>query len=314
MPDTEYDYRRYLDPRVLAKISGLELRARLLAEGYFSGTHRSPYRGASVEFADYRQYVQGDDFRHIDWKVYGRTDKHYIKEYEQETNLTCLLVVDCSASMSYRSEGAAMTKHEYAISLAAALAYLALRQQDSVGVALFDERITTYIRPSNNPAQWKTVVRELIGATGPGKTSIRGVLDDVSERLGRRSMVVLISDLFDDEAEVLAGLRHLRYRRNETVVFNVWDPAELTFPFAGPTRFEDLEADTRLLAEPRLLRQRYLAEVEQFVERLRGGCRSMQIDYELFDTSTALDTAIGAYLATRSASIRHRTSRVLGGG
>ena len=308
------DYRRYLDPKVLAKISGLELRARLLVEGYFGGMHRSPYCGASVEFADYRQYVQGDDFRHIDWKVYARTDKHYIKEYEQETNMTCLLVVDCSASMSYRSDRAPMTKHEYATSIAAALAYLALRQQDSVGLVLFDESITGYIRPSNHPGHWKTLIRELVGATGPGKTSVRAVLDDVAERVGRRSMVVVISDLFDDAAEILVGLRHLRYRRNETLIFNVWDPAELTFPFAGPTRFDGLEAADTLLTEPRLLRRRYLAEVERFVSGMRRGCREMQVDYELFDTTGALDTAISAYLATRSASIRHRSSRVMGRG
>ncbi|MFH0981074.1 MAG: DUF58 domain-containing protein [Planctomycetota bacterium] len=306
------DYRRYLDPKVLAKISALELRARMLVEGYFSGMHRSPFCGASVEFADYRQYVQGDDFRHIDWKVYARTDKHYIKEYEQETNLTCLLVVDCSQSMSYRSERAPMSKHEYATSLAAALAYLALRQQDSVGLALFDERITEYVRPSNHPTHWKTLLHELIGATGPGKTSVRAVLNDLAERLGRRSMVVLISDLFDDPAEILHGLSHLRYRRNETLVLNVWDPAELTFPFAGPTRFEGMETTDTLLTEPRLLRRRYLVEIERFTSSLRRGCRDLQVDYELFDTAAALDTAISAYLATRSARIRHRAPRVLG--
>ena len=311
--EASVDYKRYLDPAVLAKISGLELRARMLVEGYFSGMHRSPYCGASVEFADYRQYVQGDDFRHIDWKVYARTDKHYIKEYEQETNLTCLLVVDCSGSMSYRSEAAPMSKHEYATSIAAALAYLALRQQDAVGLALFDERVTGYIRPSNHPAHWKTVIHELVGATGPGKTSIRSVLDDVAERLGERSMVVVISDLFDAAADILTGLQHLCYRRNEVLVFNVWDPAELTLPFTGPTRFRGLEGRDTLLTEPRLLRRRYLAEIEGFVSELRRGCREMKVDYELFNTAGALDTAISAYLATRNASIRHRASRVLGG-
>ncbi len=306
------DYRRYLDPKVLAKISGLELRARLLVEGYFSGMHRGPFCGASVEFADYRQYVQGDDLRHIDWKVYARTDKYYIKEYEQETNLTCLLVVDCSESMSYRSDRAPMSKHEYATSLAAALAYLALRQQDAVGLALFDEHVTEYVRPSNHPTHWKTLLQELVGATGPAKTSIRAVLDDVAERVGRRTMVVLISDLFDDAAEILHGLRHLRYRRNEALVLNVWDPAELTFPFAGPTRFEGLEAAGNLLTEPQLLRRRYLVEIERFLAALRRGCRNMQIDYELFDTAGALDISISAFLATRSASVRHRTSRMVG--
>ncbi len=307
------DYRRYLDPKVLAKIAGLELRARLVAEGYFGGTHRSPYRGPSVEFADHRIYAQGDDFRHIDWKVYGRTNKHYIKQYHQETNLLCMLVVDCSESMAYRSPSAPMSKHEYAISVAAALAYLALQQGDSVGLVLFDQRITHYIRPSNNPTQWKTLIHELEGKTGPTQTGIQEVLDDLAERLTRRSMIVLISDLFDDSDRLLKGLRHLRYRRNEVIIFNVWDEVELTFPFQGPTLFEGLESAGQLLSEPRALRQRYLDEVERFTEKLRYACRHMHIDYEVFNTGSALDVAISAYLATRSASIRARTSRTLGG-
>lgn len=305
------DYRKYLDPKVLAKISGLELRARLLVEGYFTGMHRSPYRGASVEFADHRQYVQGDDLRHIDWKVFGRTDKFYLKEYEQETNLTCMLVVDASESMAYRSESAPMSKHEYATSLAAALAYLALRQRDSVGLALFNEKVTRYLRPSNHPAQWKTLIHELLAGTGPGKTSIRAVLDDLAERLAHRSLVVIISDMFDDPRRALKGLRHLQYRRHECIVFNVWDPEELSFPFTGPTRFEGLEDRGTLLTDPRWVRARYLEQVERFTDTLRGGCRQMQIDYERFDTSSALDTAISAYLATRSAHIRAAGGGVL---
>ena len=305
------DYRKYLDPKVLAKIGGLELRARLLVEGYFTGMHRSPYRGASVEFADHRQYVQGDDLRHLDWKVYGRTDKFYLKEYEQETNLTCVLVVDGSESMRYRSDNAPMSKHEYATSLAAALAYLALRQRDSVGLALFDEKVTKYLRPSNHPAQWKMLIQELLAATGPGKTSIGTVLDDLAERMAQRSLVVVISDMFDDPRKTLKGLRHLQYRQHETIVFNVWDPAEITFPFAGPTRFEGLEGTGTLLTDPRWLRARYLEQVDRFIETLRGGCRQMRIDYERFDTSAALDTAISAYLATRSAHIRSAGGGVL---
>jgi uncharacterized protein (DUF58 family) len=307
------DYRRYLDPAVLAKIAGLELRARLVAEGYFGGTHRSPYRGPSVEFADHRIYTQGDDFRHIDWKVYGRTNKHYIKQYQQETNLICVLAVDCSESMAYRSKLAPMSKHEYAISAAAALSYLALQQSDSVGLALFDRKVTHYLRPSNNPTQWKTLIHELEGRTGPAKTDICEVLDDLTERLTRRSMVVLISDLLDDPDKLIKGLKHLRYRRNEVILFHVLDEAELTFPFQGPTLFEGLEASGHLLSEPRSLRQRYLEEVERFTTKVRYACRQQHIDYEVFSSSAPLDVAISAYLATRSASIRARTSRVLGG-
>ncbi len=307
-------YKKYLDPKVLAKINGLELRARMAVEGYFIGTHRSPYRGLSVEFADHRSYSHGDDIRHIDWKVFGRTDKFYIKEYEGETNLSCMIVVDCSASMSYRSSGALMNKQEYAACVAASLSYIALQQRDLVGLAMFDERITEYIKPSSHPRQWKSVVRALAKGAGPEKTSIRDVLDDLSERLGRRTLVILISDLFDDGASTLLGLKRLRYQRNDVIVCNIWDPAELRFPFKGPTMFEGLEGPGRVMSEPQGIRSRYLEEVGAFVSRMRGECRAMRIDYVPFDTSMGLDVTISAYLATRSARIRQRSSRVLGGG
>ena len=309
----ELDYGKYLDQRVLAKISGLDLRARMIVEGYFTGTHRSPYRGLSVEFADHRAYSQGDDLKHIDWKVYGRTNKYYIKEYEQETNLNLLLVVDCSESMAYASDGAALSKHDYATALGASLAYLALQQRDSVGLALFDEELTRLVRSSNNPAHWRTLVHELAGQTGPAKTSIRSVLDDLAERASRRALIVVLSDLFDDPDEILKGLLHLKFRRHDVVVFQVMDHAEIGFPFRGPTLFEGLEEAGRLFTEPRSLRDRYLEEVADFTAQMRVACRKMNIDFVCFDTSERLDAAIGAYLATRSASIRRRSSRVLGG-
>jgi len=308
------DYRKYLDPTVLAKISGLELRARLIVEGFFSGIHHSPQRGLSVEFADHRAYTQGDDLRHIDWKVFGKTDKYFIKEYEQETNLNLMLVVDCSESMSYRSAGEGMTKHDYATAVAAAVAYLTLQQQDSVGLTLFDEHLTHFIRPSNNAHHWKTLVHELAGKTGPAKTSIGRVLAELAERLNHRLLIILISDLFDAPAAILKGLKHLRYRRHEVIVWNLWDPAELTLPFSGPTMFDGLESTGRLLTDPRSLRARYVEEVERFQAQLRTGCGHMLIDYTVFSTAMALDVALSGYLATRAARLRQRSSRVLGGG
>jgi len=299
---------------VLAKIRGLALRARLIVEGYFSGMHRSPYRGVSIEYADHRQYVQGDDVRHIDWRVFGRTDKYYIKEYEQETNLNCVLLVDASESMSYRSDPGLLTKHEYAASLAAAIAYLALQQQDAVGLARFDEHLTQFLRPSNNSAHWKTIITELEGGAGPAKTSIGRVFDELAERLARRTLVFVISDMFDDVEGILRGLRLLRYRRHEVVVCNLWDRAELTFRFKGPTMFDGLEQSGRILTEPTSLRQRYLDEVERFRTTLQAGCSRLHIDYVTFDTSTGLDVALSAYLASRASRIRRRSSRVLGRG
>jgi uncharacterized protein (DUF58 family) len=300
LKETVEDYRKYLDPKVLAKISGLDLRARLVVEGIVSGMHRSPYRGYSVEFAEHREYSQGDDLRHLDWKVFGRTNKHYIKQYEEETNLVCNFVVDCSESMAYRSDPDALSKHEYATAIAASLAYLLLQQQDSVGIGLFDESISRYIKPSNSPAQWKTIVKELDNATGPKKTSIRHVLDDLAERAHRRSLIIIISDMFDDPEDILAGLKHLRYRRNEVIIFNVFDPAELHFPFKGTTLFKGLEGFSDVLADPNALRRRYLDEVEKFITQMRQGCRGLHIDYEIVDTAQSLDAVLSTYLAVRS--------------
>ncbi len=308
----ELDYRKYLDPHVLARLGALDLRARTIVEGYFSGTHRSPFRGLSVEFADHRAYTQGDDIRHIDWKVFGRTNKYYIKEYEQETNLNLVLAVDGSASMSYGSEADGLTKHEYGTALAASLAYLALQQRDAVGVAVFADRIVRYIRPSNSAGHWRTLVHELSAHTGAARTDVPATLSDLAERLERRSLVVLVSDLFTDLDGLIRGLKHLKYRRHDIVVFQVMDHAEIAFPFRGPTRFEGLEASGALFADARGLRDRYLEEVERFTDRVRTECRKMTADFARFDTSEPLDAAISAYLATRAASIRRHGPRTTG--
>ena len=314
MEEAEIDYRKYLDPKVLAGINGLELRARLIIEGFYSGMHHSPHHGVSVEFADHRSYTQGDDLRHVDWKVFGKTDKYYIKEYEQETNLDVMLAIDASASMDFTSAGGSMSKYEYATALAAAIGYLALQQHDSVGVTLFDESLSAFIKPSNRADQWKEILRELAGRTGPAKTSLLGVLQELTERLPHPMLIILISDLFDDPADVLRGFRYLQHNGHELIVWNLWDPAELDLPFRGPIRFEGLEAEGHLLTDPRSLRDRYLQEVERFQQRLRTGCGRMEVDYQLFSTDTQLDTVLRAHLGARSARLRRRSSRVMGGG
>ncbi len=314
MEATGHDYRRYLDPRVLARISSLELRARLIVEGFFSGMHHSPHHGASVEFADHRVYVQGDDLRHIDWKVYGRTDKYYIKEYEQETNLNLVLVVDASESMAYRSAGSGMSKYEYASAVAASIAYLTLQQQDAVGLARFDDRLRDLVRPSTHAQQWKSIVHELALGPGGAKTSLQHVLDELTERISRRMMVIVLSDLLDDPEAVLRGCQHLRFGRHELLVWCFWDRAELTFPFLSPTRFEGLEGQGRVLGDPKALQHRYLDEVDRFQSRLRAGFAHLQIDYTLFDTSAPLDAALSGYLATRRARLRQHSAWVIGTG
>jgi len=308
------DYRKYLDPKMLVQLSGLELRARMIVEGFFSGRHRSPYRGLSIEFADHRAYAQGDEIRHIDWKVFGKTDKYYIKEYEQETNLSLMLVVDGSASMRYRSADDLLSKFDYGASLCAALAYLTLQQQDAVGLTLFDDHISKSIRPSNHAHHWRTIIEELAAASARPKTSIGNVLHELTERLSVRTLVVVVSDLFDDCNAVLRGLKHLRYRRHEVIVWNLWDPAELAFPFKGPTLFEGLEDAGNVVVEPRSLGDRYREEVRAFQAKMRAGCAKIQVDYTPFVTTAPLDVALSGYLATRSARLRQRSSRVLGTG
>ena len=301
MAETTPDYGKYLDPKVLAEIAGLDLRARLVVEGYVSGMHRSPYRGYSVEFAEHREYTQGDDLKHLDWKVFGRTNKYYVKQYEEETNLNCLMLLDCSESMAYRSDPKGLSKLEYATAIAASLTYLALQQQDSVGLAAFDEQITRFVRPSNNPGHWKTLIQEMEAAAGKRKTDLGTVMNDLAERLPRRMLIVVLSDLFDNLNRIVRGLKHLRYRRHEVIVFHVMDHAELEFPFGSATLFEGLERTGRLLAEPKALRQRYLKEVQEFTSALRARCRDLRTDYEVVDTARPLNAVLTSYLATRNA-------------
>jgi uncharacterized protein (DUF58 family) len=296
MPD---DPQRYLDPLILAKVRGLELQARLLVEGYLSGMHKSPYHGFSVEFAQHREYVPGDDIKHIDWKVYGRTGRYYLKQYEEETNLVCWLFVDVSESMQYRS--GEVSKYDYACMSAAALAYLTLHQQDSVGLVTFDNQVRQFLRPSSQPSHLKEVVQVLNQGTTVQKTSLAPIFHDAAERINRRGIIMILSDLFDDVANLMAGLRHLRYNRHEVVVFHVMDPAELEFPFQEATLFRGLEQYPELLTDPRALRRGYLNEVRGFISELQNGCRGQNIDYVQLRTDASLGVALSSYLAHRLA-------------
>ena len=293
------DPQRYLDPLTLAKVRGLELQARLLVEGYLSGMHKSPYHGFSVEFAQHREYVPGDDIKHVDWKVYGRSDRFYLKQYEQETNLVCWLVVDVSESMQYRSES--VSKYDYACMSAAALAYLVLRQQDSVGLVTFDNAVRQFLRPSTQPSHLKEIVQILNQGTKNEKTNLGPIFHELAERIARRAIIVILSDLFDDVPNLLAGLRHLRYHRHEVVVFHVLDAFELEFPFQEATLFRGLEQFPELLTDPRSLRRSYLDVVRSFVTELQHGCRDQNVDYVQLRTDASLGVALSGYLAHRLA-------------
>ncbi|MBY0527707.1 MAG: DUF58 domain-containing protein [Gemmataceae bacterium] len=293
------DPQRYLDPLTLAKVRGLELQAQLLVEGYLSGMHKSPYHGFSVEFAQHREYVAGDDIRHVDWKVYGRTGKYFLKQYEEETNLVCWLMIDVSESMQYGS--GPVSKYDYACMSAAALAYLVLRQQDSAGLITFDDQIRGFLRPSSQPSHLKEMVHVLNQGASKQKTRLAPIFHDAAERIARRGILMIFSDLFDDVADLLAGLRHLRYNRHEVVVFHVLDAAELDFPFQEATLFRGLEQAPELLTDPRSLRRGYLDELRRYISELQSGCRGQNIDYVQLRTDAPLGVALSSYLARRLA-------------
>jgi uncharacterized protein (DUF58 family) len=297
------DRQKYLDPRILAKLRGLPLRARHIVEGYVAGLHRSPSRGFSIEFAEHREYAPGDDLRYVDWKVFGRTDKFYLKQYEDETNLICYIVLDISESMSYRSGQAALSKLEYAQCVAGSLAYLVLHQQDAVGLVTFDQEIQALVRPSTNPSHLGQVMSALESVSAESKTEMGLILHDVAERFAKRGVVLILSDLFDDVPSILAGLKHLRHRRHDVIVFHLLDPAELDFPFTRPTRFLGLEQGPEVATDPTALRAAYLHEFRRFLGHIERGCRSQQVDYQRIRTDQLLDAALSRYLAARMAKV-----------
>jgi len=294
------DRRKYFDPEILAKIERLDLKARMIVEGYISGLHKSPFHGFSVEFAQHREYAPGDDLRRIDWKVYARSDRHYIKEYEEETNLVAYVAVDISESMRYAS--GRVSKLEYGSYIAASLIYLMLLQRDSVGLVLFDEDVRQVIPDSSNPGHREQLIAALEAVEPTEKTDLGKALEYVGRQLKRRGMVVVISDLFGDMARLLAGLKLLRYRGHDVIVFHILDKDELEFPFQELTLFKGMEGYGDLFAEPRALRQQYLQELDAFVRRVREECVGNRIDYQQLSTAEPLDVALSSYLATRMAS------------
>ncbi len=291
--------RKFLDPQTLAKLQGLELRARSIVEGYVSGVHRSPYHGFSIEFAEHREYTQGDDLRYVDWKVFGKTDKFYLKQYEEETNLVSYLLLDTSQSMRYQSSEAPLSKLEYAQCVAASLSYLILQQQDSVGLVTFDNEIRALVRTSSNPSHLKQLLYVMENVVPERKTQTGPIFHDLAERLKRRGLVVILSDLFDNVPSMMAGLKHFRHRRHEVVVFHVLDPAELEFPFRQVTKFRGLEQLPDVLTDPRSLRRAYLDEFGKFLQAVRKGCRAQRVDYVQLRTDQSLEVALSSYLASR---------------
>jgi uncharacterized protein (DUF58 family) len=294
-----------LDPQVLNRVSRLDLRAKLIVEGYLAGRHRSPYKGFSVEFAEHREYAPGDDPRYLDWKVFGKSDRLYVKQYEEETNLVATLCVDTSASMRYVPQGGGMTKFDYAATIAATLAYIVVHQSDAAGLVLFDDAVREFVPPGSKAAHLHRILEKLGTTAGNARTDMAKTLGEVAEKVRRRGLVVVISDLLDEPDSVLAGLRRLRSRRHDLLVFHVLDREEVEFPFDRMTRFEGIE-DPRpeLLADPRSLRRPYLEALEEFRRRIRAGCLAERIDFIPLDTSMPLDVALSGYLARRTGGRR----------
>jgi len=292
-----HDSKKYLHLDAIKRISRMELRARHIVEGFLAGMHRSPYFGQSIEFRQHREYTFGDDLRHVDWKVWARQDRLYVKQYEEDTNLRCTLLVDVSASMQYGS--GPFNKYEYACTLASSLAYLLLRQQDAVGVVAFDEKIRAQVPASSRRTHLQSIIDSFAITEPRDKTNMYAVLRSIAESHPRRSMMVLCSDLLVDTDGMLRGLRLLRQRGHDVLVFHIMDDDELEFPFSGPMRFEGLESADFLNCNPRALREGYLQALQQYLEKVRRDCAKQMIDYALIRTSDALDAALATYLSNR---------------
>ena len=287
----------FLRPDVVSRLANMELRARLIVEGFIAGLHRSPYHGFSVEFAEYRQYDSGESTRNVDWKIYAKTDRYYVKVFEDETNLRATLLMDGSASMDYGSGG--VSKLRYATLLGAALGYLMIAQRDAVGLVVFDERIRTFL-PHRSVRKHLLLLLGALDRVEPGaRTSISSALHDMAERVKRRGLMILFSDLLDEPSEVMAGLKHFRHRGHEVVVFHILDPTEITLDFHGEVRFVDKETGERLRTRPWFIGGEYRRSVGEWISGLERECKENAIDYNMVTTETPFDHALVSYLNKR---------------
>ncbi len=289
---------KYLRPEVIRQVSRLDLRAKFIVEGFLAGLHASPYHGFSVEFSEHRKYTPGDDLKDLDWGIYAKTDRYYVKKFEAETNLTGYLVMDLSASMAYtyRQE---LTKFEYAICLAAALGYLMIHQQDPVGLVTFDTRLQACLPPRSKRTQLGNILAILANLKPSGKTDVALCLHQFAAMLRSKSLVMIFSDLLTDPQPVLESLHHLRHRGNEIILFHILDEAEVHFPFEGVIEFQDVEDEQKLTLDARNMREDYLKSLAEFQEFYRSECAKANIDYVPIDTSVNFDRALMGYLLQR---------------
>lgn len=292
------DYRKYLQPQTIAQLKNYELKARLVVEGFITGLHRSPYHGFSVEFTEHRQYRPGDDLKRIDWKVYGRSERYYIKQFEEETNLRCTIAVDTSASMKFASKGN-VSKFEYASYLAAALSYLMIKQRDAVGLALYDSELHTFLPPKSKTSYLNNLLKTLDNVEPQNKTSTSDVLEKIAKLIKRRNLVIVISDFFDDPESVINALKRFRHRNHEVLAFQILDPTEINMDFGTGVNLKDMETGEELVTQPHQIKKAYKAAVQNFVKNIKTSCHKHNIDYHLIDTSTPFDKALRDYITKR---------------
>ena len=298
MAQANLEYKNLLDPSIIPKINSLELRARLVVEGFMVGMHKSPYHGFSVEFTQHRPYMQGDGLKDVDWKVYGKTEKFYIKQYEEETNLRSYILLDVSKSMQF-SSGNNTSKLEYASTLAAALSYLMMKQQDAFGLTLYSDKIVQYLPPKATKSYLRQILKSLVSVKASDTTNTAACLNTVAEKIKRRGLVIIISDLFDDIDSVISALKHFSYQKNEIIVFQILDPIERNFAFGRDAIFKDMESEEELTTQPYQIQKAYKLAMEEFIGKIKSECLNSKIDFNVIDTSTPFDKALMSYIQKR---------------
>ena len=320
------DYKKYLNPSIVARLSNMEFKARMVVEGFIAGMHKSPYHGFSVEFAEHRQYMPGDDLKHLDWKILGKTDRYYVKRFEEETNLKSYLLLDISRSMDFKSDNlrginsqkknffkkmisktgkdtgevyGSITKLEYASHLAASLAYLMLLQRDAISLTTYDTAIRSYIPPHSTKANLQLILKELSGVNSQNETGTADCLNEIANKVKRRGLVIVFSDLFDEQNEVINALKHFRYDKNEVIVFQILDQIELSFLEGNPVTLKDMETNEEIYSQPFAMQKAYQESIKEFIEKYKNECRKNNIDFVTLSTSTPFDTALLNYLNKR---------------
>ena len=299
MTQANLEYKNLLDPSIIPKINSLELRARLVVEGFMVGLHKSPYHGFSVEFIQHRQYMQGDSLKDVDWKVYGKTEKYFVKQYEEETNLRSYIVLDISRSMQF-SSGNQVSKIQYASTLVAALSYLMMKQQDAVGLTLYADRILRYLPPKATRPYLQEILKSLVNIEASDKTNTAECLKSVAEKIKRRGLVIIVSDLFDNVDSIITSLKHFGYQKNEVIVFQILDPLERSFAFGKDAIFRDMETEQKISTQPYQIQKAYKLAMEEFIRKIKTECLNYNIDYNLVETSNSFDKALLSYIQKRS--------------